>query len=476
MGAPWTMACLLWFGSGAPGFVADASPPVLPPGTTAAALTTDAVAATQQSAQRRLDLPARRLPGASVSSFEREEPDAQKPGQTGETGRPDPKAPAPAPDPSEPPVFESFGELKRFGVRIVSPTRDDDVTGRVTVRAEVVAGRPSAVSAVDFLIDGRLMFSDAVTPYELLWNSGRPGDHIIEVRAYGPGRQMVRDVLQTNRADPTRGLGGFSARVERVELHVRVEGAEQGPSPLGIDAFKVMENGVEQPVLGVDRVADLPLAVGFLIDHSRSMLEQLDNALGAAASFVEGLLTHPNDKAFVLGFADLPVVFQEFTNDTQRLADAISLIDSGSYTALYDSIVAASREFVGVDGRRAVVLLTDGSDQGSDHDLLEAIAAAQRADVALYPVAVGLSPRFVRERWVLQRLAKETGGRMFTLSRRGNPDKIYREIEADLRSQYRITYQPLVPGGSGEWREVVVRLRSDDDAAKVRTRAGYFAQ
>ena len=375
------------------------------------------------------------------------------------------------------PVFQATGELERFGVQIVSPTISDDVVGRVNVKAEVVADEPSAVTAVDFFIDGRLLFSDAEAPYELLWNSGRPADHLIEVRAYGPGRQMVSDVLHTNMVDMgSAATGGYSARVEWVELHLRVEARGNVAVDLPDDAFEVFENGVLQPVVAVERVADLPLAVGLAIDHSGSMLAQLDSALDAAGSFVEGLLVHPNDKAFVLGFADVPVIFQEFTNDTARLADAISLIDTGRYTALYDSIVAASRKFVGVDGRRAVVLLTDGADQGSEHTLREAIAAAQRADIALYPVAVELSLRFARERWVLREMADKTGGRMFSLGRRGDPAKIYKTIEEDLRSQYRISYTPLIPGGGGEWRELEVRVRGDRGGdLKVRTRPGYFA-
>ncbi len=378
---------------------------------------------------------------------------------------------------SPPPIFESTGELQRFSVRIVSPTRTDEIAGRVSVRAEVAADRPAAVSSVDFFIDGRLLFSDAEAPYELLWSAGRPAAHVIKVQAYGPGRQMVSDVLRTSLAPPVGGLGGYSARVERVELHVRIEGHDALPAALAASAFQVYENGVEQPVVSVERVADLPLAVGLLIDHSESMLSRLETALDAAGAFVDGLLRHPNDKAFVLGFANVPIVFQEFTNDSERLAESILLIDDGNYTALYDSIVAAARRFDGIDGRRAAILLTDGADSGSGYTFRQAVAAAQRADVALYPVAVDVSPRFVRERWILRELAKRTGGRSFSLGRYSDPKEIYEAIAADLRAQYRITYAPIIAGGGGEWRDLEIRLRGvAGDDRRVRTRPGYFAQ
>ena len=375
------------------------------------------------------------------------------------------------------PIFESSGELQQFGVRIVSPTVTDEVVGRVSVQAEVAAETPAAVAAVDFFIDGRLLFSDAEAPYELLWNSGRPAEHLIEVRAYGPGRQMVSDVLRTGLAMPTSALAGYSARVERVEMHVRIEGDRAHSAAAGMPDFDVLENGVDQPVVAIERVGELPLAVGLLIDHSESMLERLDTALDAAGAFVEGLLQHPNDKAFVLGFADVPIVFQDFTNDSERLADSISLIEGGNYTALYDAIVAASRRFDGIDGRRAAILLTDGADSGSEHTFREAVAAAQRADIALYPVAVDLSGRFGRERWFLTQLAEQTGGRVFSLGRRTEPSEIYEAIEEDLRAQFRISYAPIIPGGDGEWRELEIRLRgAGDKDLRVRTRPGYFAR
>ena len=107
----------------------------------------------------------------------------------------------------------------------------------------------------------------------------------------------------------------------------------------------------------------------------------------------------------------------------------------------------------------------------------ELFAAAQRADVAIYPVGVELSPRFVRERWILRELAEQTGGRIFSFGQRTAPKEIYEAIEEDLRSQFRISYAPTIPGGDGEWRELEIRIQgADGHEQKVRTRPGYFAQ
>ena len=182
--------------------------------------------------------------------------------------------------------------------------------------------------------------------------------------------------------------------------------------------------------------------------------------------------------AFVMSFADLPAMLQEFTNDVQRLTDALRLVDRGRYTRLFDSVIVASNQFRGHQGRRALIVLTDGHDANSDANLAAAIEAAQRADVAIYPVAVDVTPRFFYERWILERLARATGGRVSYLETRDNPERIYAAIAEDLREQYRISYEPTRPGGGGEWRPIEVRLVQVDSKqrGRVRSRPGYFAE
>ncbi len=149
-----------------------------------------------------------------------------------------------------------------------------------------------------------------------------------------------------------------------------------------------------------------------------------------------------------------------------------------SHLETYDPKPKAAAEFRGHEGRRALVVLTDGHDVGSDSKLQDAIEAAQRADVAIYPVAVNLNSSFFHERWVLAQLAKGTGGRVSQLQPRDDPQRIFDAITADLRKQYRITYQPHIAGGTGEWRAIEVRLslRGSGRTKRLRARPGYFAQ
>lgn len=469
-----TLACALWLG----GTVLGATPP---------SASTPGLAPAPVAAQRVQDLgslPIRRLPVCfpwfPACGDDDGEEDGEQP-----SGVAEPKAqPASAPerstgDSGDDPVPPLEPPLEDFRVRIVSPVAGQTVSGRVSVAAEVIADRPTSVRGVDFIVDGRMLFSDVEPPYELLWNAGEPAVHRIEVQAWGPGRQMVHDALGTGAPGPGGAAGvAYSARVERVEIHVRVEGPASDRVPASPEAFTVMEEGRPQPVMAVERVSELPVAVGMVVDHSGSMIERLRRAREAAGEFIDGLIEHPNDKAFLMAFADVPVLIQAFTNDIERLQESFSLIRQGRFTELYDAIAAAAGRFAGVDGRRAVVVLTDGADQGSELDLDQAIAAAQRADVAIYPVAVEVEPRFIREWWVMRRLALETGGLFFGLGRRDDPADVYEAIAEDLRSQYRITYAPVRPGGSGEWRAVVVELAEglEEEDLEIRARPGYYAR
>jgi VWFA-related protein len=368
--------------------------------------------------------------------------------------------------------------LELFAVRLVSPPPHVPLGGKVRIAATVETDRPEAVRSVDFFVDGRMLFSDSAPPYEVTWDAGPPSRHLIEAFAYGPGRQETSDSLAVGWGgdDPAEAIN-YSARVERVELFVRIEGGDGKDLDITPETIEVLEEGVPQPIIAVERVADLSVAVGLLVDCSGSMTEVLDRAIDAGGTFIDGLITRDEDKAFVMSFSDLPILMQGFTNDTERLGDSLDLLKGGNHTALYDSVMAAADHFSGIEGRRAVVLLTDGHDEGSSSRLQASIEAAQRADIALYPVAVDLSAHYFRERWILNRMAESTGGQFWTINMRGDPSHIYEEIAEDLRAQYRITYEPQVQGGSGEWRSIEVRLRGQDiERLRVRARPGYFSR
>lgn len=373
-----------------------------------------------------------------------------------------------------PAIGQQVEQLRDFRVRLLSPAADGLLSSRVELVAEVEADRPDEVLFVEFEVDGRVLFADSTAPYELIWSPPRTAAHRIVARAFGPAGEVVEHVVETA-APPASAGAAYRSRVDRVEIFVHLD-RRQGE--LAADDFVVLENGEVQPIRAVEHSADLPVALGFMLDSSGSMLRNLGYAIDTAGSFIDGIMQRPDDKAFVMAFADWPAVLQQFTNDTDRLVTALDLIDSGRYTRLYDSVVTAARQFEGHEGQRALVVLSDGRDSSSAARLDEAIVAAQRHAVAIYPVAVGLSSRYFNERWVLNRLARETGGEVYHMGGLDNPRRIYAQIAENLRERYRITYAPLQPSGDGEWREVEVRLNDPTRSSqrKLRARPGYWAQ
>lgn len=366
---------------------------------------------------------------------------------------------------------------QELAVALRAPVDGEPVAGRIELRAEVEGRRVGEVLFVEFEVDGRILFADASSPYELIWYAGAPAAHEIVARAFLPDGSFFEDRARTQ-APPRMAGTAFASRVDRVTVFARLEGRDAPRRRLRPEDFVILEDDEPQPVMAVEPVEELPLAVGFMVDASGSMAARLGLALDSAANFIDGMVRLPQDKAFVMSFADLPSMLQSFTNDVDRLAGSLELISNGRYTKLFDSLVAAAAQFEGHAGRRALVLLTDGHDAGSDARLDDAIRAAQRADVAIYPVAVNLGSQYFHERWILERLARATGGRLSDLRRLDDPAPIYAGIASDLRAQYRISYRPVRPGGSGEWRAIEVRLADAgrQRSTRVRARPGYWAE
>lgn len=362
-------------------------------------------------------------------------------------------------------------------VKLTAPAPAEVVVGRLAIAATVETDGVEPVLFVEFEVDGRVLFADASPPYELVWYPRVAAAHRIVARAFDAAGRVGEDQVVTA-APPRRETAAFGSRVDRVEVFVRLEGRSPPGTQLALDDFTVLEDGVPQEVLEVERSAELPVAIGFMVDSSGSMIERMQVALEGAGTFIDGLVRSEQDKAFVMSFADMPSLLQQFTNDVVRLSTSLRLISGGRTTRLYDSIISAAAEFDGQGGRRALVLLTDGHDARSDARLDDAVRAALRSDVAIYPVAVNLGSRFFHERWVLRRLADGTGGSLHDLRGLDDPRPVYESIASDLRAQYRISYRPAVSGGDGGWREIEVQLRDGVRfrGTRVRSRPGYFAE
>jgi VWFA-related protein len=286
---------------------------------------------------------------------------------------------------------------------------------------------------------------------------------------------------------------------------------------LGKDDFALEEDGRPQSITYFTKVTDLPLTLGLLVDTSGSQRRVLDQERSASHSFLDNMLREDKDKAFVIHFDREVELLQDLTSSRQKLEKALDLLGTpqlvrnrgdesgprshygGGGTLLYDAVYLASDEVIRKQqGRKALIVLSDGVDHGSRETLVDAIMTAQRADAVVYSILFaddeqgqrpfggydwpgmgghGGGRRFPQEdrpdgRKILEQISRETGGRLFEVSKKQSIDEIYASIAEDLRNQYSIGYSPgagVAPG----YHKIRLTVKQKDMA--VQARDGYYS-
>ena len=256
--------------------------------------------------------------------------------------------------------------------------------------------------------------------------------------------------------------------VNFVELYASVFDRQGHPvAGLTQKDFAVTEDGTKQEISRFDRVTDLPIHAAVAIDVSASMAPNLEEAQAAALRFLQGTV-RPKDRAEVITFNDHPMLAVKFTRDVKALAGGLAGLKAERGTALYDSLIFSFYTFNGLKGRRALLLLSDGKDEGSRFTFEEALEFARRAGVTVYPIGLGEQV----DKRKLSRIAEETGGRAFFPKAAGDLAGIYATIEEELRSQYLIAYQSTTTRTDPGFRTVDLKVAKSGLEAK--TMRGYY--
>jgi len=303
-------------------------------------------------------------------------------------------------------------------------------------------------------------------------------------------------------------------------------------SNLTKDDFQLDEDGRPQTINYFAHESDLPLRLGLLVDTSLSQRRLIDQERSASYGFLDHLLRQDKDLAFVIHFDREVELLQEFTPSRPKLQAALQALETpqfdnnggggrgssgggggngggggggrgrsshGGGTLLYDAVFLASDELMSKQqGRKALIILSDGVDHGSKETLAEAIATAQRADTIIYSILFaddegnsrpggfgmgqhggmhGGGGRFPPQeqrpdgKKILEQLSKETGGRMFKVSKKETVDAIYAEIEEDLRNQYSLAYTPD-KGNTVGYHKIHLVAKPKD--LVVQARDGYY--
>jgi VWFA-related protein len=286
--------------------------------------------------------------------------------------------------------------------------------------------------------------------------------------------------------------------------------------------FSIEEDGRPQTIKYFARETDLPLTIGLMVDTSGSQRRVLGKEKTATSEFISQVLREDKDKAFLIKFDAEAEEMQELTSSKKKLQSALNDVEGASPrqlqrrndpnssggggnprggTILYDAILLASNEELKkVQGRKAMILLTDGDDHGSRTSLSECIEAAQRADTLVYSIYFvdqeqsnfnpsfggpgmgrhggggGRRPQQMTRgdgKKILQRISKETGGAFFEVSKKLPIEKIYEQIEEDLRSQYNLGYSPDKSDAGSGFRKIKVTAKGK--GLVVQAREGYYA-
>jgi Ca-activated chloride channel homolog len=240
-----------------------------------------------------------------------------------------------------------------------------------------------------------------------------------------------------------------------------------------LDDHKPVEN-----ILNFRRETDLPIEMGLLMDVSGSVQGRFGFEKEAATGFLRHVIRPGYDRAFVVGFNRDSRITQDFTDQVPLLAAGVQRLSNGGGTALYDAIYKACKEKLLRDRsehpiRKAIVILSDGEDNQSEHSRAQAIEMAQRAEVLIYAISTDDSGLILRGDKVLEELANATGGRAFFPYKMKDITHSFAAIEEELRSQYAVSYKPSDFDADGRFHSIEITALKKD--LQVRARRGYYA-
>jgi Ca-activated chloride channel family protein len=358
-----------------------------------------------------------------------------------------------------------------LSVKITSPMGRMGLNGPVRIVAQVhTAETETAVPLhVQFFVNQQLLTTvDSGPPYAAEWTDENPFDKgEIEVRAIDALGHEAKDTVVL---EPFQAVEESQITSVLVEASVR---DKSGKFIRGLDAsnLALAEDGVPQ-VLDMVHQEDVGATFALLVDSSSSMSRNMDfvqRTAGRLASFLRS-----NDRVLVAPFSRRIGPTTGPTNDQRTIVESIDAIRPAGGTAILDSLCAVSETLRNADGRRAIVLITDGYDENSTHTFDEAMTAVKQAQATVYVVGIGgVAGVSIKGERLLRQLATETGGRFFFPARDEQLQTVRDTLVDDVENRYLLSYTPTNQAYDGQWRAIAVHAGDPDYV--VRARLGYFA-
>jgi VWFA-related protein len=266
--------------------------------------------------------------------------------------------------------------------------------------------------------------------------------------------------------------------------------SKDGAAATGLtkDDFVLKQDGKEVPIRYFSLGSELPLSFALMVDTSVSQRTFIGDESLASDVFFETMLGRKEDRAMLVQFDTHVLQLKSMTNSANALHLALSHLSPDASnpggTLLYDAVyVIAKNVLASETGRKAMVILSDGGDNGSQRSLAEAVEQAQRADVQIYSILysmardlsgndAGRPPTIDPGLGALHKLSESTGGHVFTVSPAMSLREIYAQIEQDLRLQYELGYKPPPDTQPNSYHKL--ELKAKDKKLTVQARKGFF--
>lgn len=267
--------------------------------------------------------------------------------------------------------------------------------------------------------------------------------------------------------------------VKLVNVYVTVTDAHGAPvAGLKKDNFTVLEDGIPETISVFDKESALPLSIALAIDTSLSTRHDLPLEQASAKRFAKDIV-RPVDVLSVFGFNEAVSQSVSYTSDLKRIEEGIDHIRVGAATALYDAVYLTSRSLDRRQGRKVLVLITDGGDTISKIDYQGAARAAEEAEALVYSIIVvpieNSAGRETGGEHALIQLSEDTGGKYYYATSMSQLDNAFRQISDELRTQYLLAYYPSQRVSYSEFRRIQVRVKAlGNETYHVRHRAGYY--
>lgn len=365
-------------------------------------------------------------------------------------------------------------------IRLVSPAPNQPLFGEVEIRAEV---RGAPVSKVEFYVDSLRVGVAESPPWRIVVDVGQNNrEHSIEVLVYGPGGPLGSAAL---RSLPLQVDDEIEVGLQ--QLYVVVERGNRRVTDLAREDFTVLDDGVPQELITFER-GEIPFTAVLLVDASTSMAgDRLRTATDGAKGFVAGMKRL--DEAKLMLFSDRILLETPFTSVPSIVSLGLSGVQPQGGTALNDALYLALKRLEGSQGRRVVVLLSDGIDIESILSMDQVQAIARRTHAVLYWLRLrryaeqelpfveifsawrdGAGHR--RQMDLLQSTVLESGGRIETLDTLDQVKPALETLLRELRDQYVLGYYPSTSKGRGTWHDLELRVKGD--GLTVRTQEGYL--